>query len=119
MRAKLLEKEVIFDSETMDMLIFAVTNSFRKFWIVRWNATRTLLSLYRNSENYGVINHQVVTLIDSNGVYIKNLIMRHLHKINGITDKTKEYIVSKCKHDANFVVRMVCAEEEQKRIGEE
>ena len=93
-RAKLLEKEVIFDSETMDMLIFAVTNSFRKFWIVRWNATRTLLSLYRNSENYGVINHQVVTLIDSNGVYIKNLIMRHLHKINGITDKTKEYIFS-------------------------
>ncbi|MDE7172403.1 MAG: hypothetical protein K2O11_11105 [Oscillospiraceae bacterium] len=86
---------------------------------IRWNATRILLALSRNSENYGVINHQLVTLIDSNGVYIKNLIMRHLHKINGITDRTKEYIVSKCKHDANFVVRMVCAEEEQKHIDEE
>lgn len=86
---------------------------------IRWNATRILLSLSRNSENYGVINHQLVTLIDSNGVHIKNLIMKHLHIIDGITDKTKEYIVSKCKHDANFVVRMVCAEEEQKRMSKE
>lgn len=86
---------------------------------IRWNATRILLSLSRNPENYGVINHQLVTLIDSNGVHIKNLIMKHLHKINGITDSTKEYIVSKCKHDANFVVRMVCVEEEQKRMSKE
>lgn len=77
---------------------------------IRWNATRILLDLSRNPENYGVINHQLVTLIDSNSVYIKNLIMRHLHKINGITDETKGYIVTRCKHDANFVVRMVCAE---------
>ncbi len=86
---------------------------------IRWNATRILLLLSRNSENYGVINHQLVALIDSNGVHIKNLIMTHLHIIDGITDKTKEYIVSKCKHDANFVVRMVCAEEEQKRMSKE
>ena len=86
---------------------------------IRWNATRILLTLSRNSENYGVINHQLVTLIDSNSVYIKNLIMRHLHKTNGITDGTKAYIVTKCKHDANFVVRMVCAEMEEKRIDEE
>ena len=45
--------------------------------------------------------------------------MRHLHGVNGITDGTKEYIFSKCKHDANFVVRMVCAEVEEKRIDEE
>lgn len=81
--------------------------------------TLILFLLSRNSENYGVINHQLVTLIDSNGVHIKNLIMKHLHIIDGITDKTKEYIVSKCKHDANFVVRMVCAEEEQKRMSKE
>ncbi len=86
---------------------------------IRWNATRILLALSRNSENYGVINHQLVTLIDSNSVYIKNLIMRHLYKTNGITDETKAYIVAKCKHDANFVVRMVCAEMEEKSIGEE
>lgn len=86
---------------------------------IRWNATRILLTLSRNLENSGVINHQLVALIDSNGVYIKNLIMRNLHKINGITDSTKEYIVSKCKLDANFVVRMLCDEEEQKHVDEE
>lgn len=86
---------------------------------IRWNATRILLTLSRNLENCGVINHQLVTLIDSNGVYIKNLIMKHLCTINGITNSTKEYIISKCKHDANFVVRMVCAEEEQKHMSKE
>lgn len=80
---------------------------------IRWNATRILLTMSRNPENYGIVNHQLVHLIDSNSVYIKNLIMRHLHKVNGITDGTREYIISKCKHDANFVVRMVCDEVEK------
>ena len=39
--------------------------------------------------------------------------MRHLHTMNGIADGTKDYIISKCKYDANFVVRMVCAEVEK------
>lgn len=38
--------------------------------------------------------------------------------MNGITDETKEYIISKCKYDANFVVRMVC-DEVGKGIAEE
>lgn len=33
--------------------------------------------------------------------------------MNGIADGTKDYIISKCKYDANFVVRMVCAEVEK------
>ena len=86
---------------------------------IRWNATRILLFLSRNPENYGVINHQLVSLIDSNSVYIKNLIMWHLHEIDGITAETREYIVTKCNHDANFVVRMVCAEVEERKIDEE
>lgn len=85
---------------------------------IRWNATRILLTMSRNPENYGIVNHQLVNLIDSNSVYIKNLIMRHLHKMNGITDGTREHIISKCKHDANFVVRMVC-DEVEKGIVEE
>ena len=48
-------------------------------------------------------------------MYIKNLIMRQLHNIGGITDETKNYIVSKCKHDANYVVRMVCSEVETEK----
>ena len=62
---------------------------------IRWNATRILLTMSRNPENCGIVNHQLVNLIDSNSVYIKNLIMRHLHKMDGITDATKEYIISK------------------------
>ena len=80
---------------------------------IRWNATRILLTMSRNPENYGIVNHQLVNLIDSDSVYIKNLIMRHLHTMNGIADGTKDYIISRCKYDANFVVRMVCAEVEK------
>ena len=86
---------------------------------IRWNATRILLTMSRNPENCGIVNHQLVNLVDSNSVYIKNLIIRHLHKMDGITDETKEYIISKCRHDANFVVRMVCSEVEDKNIDEE
>lgn len=80
--------------------------------------TRILLTMSRNPENDGVVNHQLVNLIDSNSAYIKNLIMRHLHKMRGITDKTREHIISKCKHDANFVIRMVC-DEVEKDVAEE
>ncbi len=85
---------------------------------VRWNATRILLAMSRNPENCGIVNHQLVNLIDSNSVYIKNLIIRHLHEMKGVTDGTKEYIISKCRHDANFVVRMVC-DEVEKGVAEE
>ena len=85
---------------------------------IRWNATRILLTMSHNPENCGIVNHQLVNLVDSNSVYIKNLIIRRLHKMDGITDETKEYIISKCRHDANFVVRMVC-DEVGKGIAEE
>lgn len=79
---------------------------------IRWNATRILLMMSRNPENIGIVNHELVKLIDTDNVYIKNLIMRNLYKVSGITDETKEYIISKCKNDTNFVVRMVCSKVE-------
>ena len=82
---------------------------------IRWNATRILLTLSRNPENQSIVNRQLVSLVDSDNVYIKNLIMRQLHGIGGITDKTKNHIVSKCKHDANYVVRTVCSEVETEK----
>lgn len=85
---------------------------------IRWNATRILSAMSRNPENYGIVNHQLINLIDSENVYIKNLILRNLHRVNGITDSTREYVMSKCKQDANFVVRMVCSEVEVKSIDE-
>lgn len=75
---------------------------------IRWNATRILLKLSRNPENSNIVNHRLISLVDSENVYIKNLIMRNIYKVDGITTQTKEYIVSKCEHDACFVVRKVC-----------
>ena len=66
-----------------------------------------------NPVNHGIINNQLIKLIDSSNVYIKNLIVRRVHEVNGIADETKKYIFSKCKHDANFVVRLVCANVEK------
>ena len=86
---------------------------------IRRNATRILLTMSRNPENSGIVNRQLVNLIDSNSVYIKNLILRRLHKTPGITTETREYIISKCKYDANFVVRLVCEEIEKEHSGKE
>ncbi len=57
-------------------------------------------------------------LIDTDNVYIKNLIMRDLYYTDGIRASTKDYIVSKCSNDANYVVRMVCKRESQKNSEE-
>lgn len=78
---------------------------------IRWNATRILMALLRNPENERIINHKLVDLIDTDNVYIKNLIMRSLYHVDGIQESTREYIVSKCRNGANYVVRLVCERE--------
>lgn len=82
---------------------------------VRWNATRIFLMLGRNPENRGIINHSLINLVDENNAYIKNLIVRQIYNMDEISDSTKEYIMTKCRQDTNFVVRMVCAEVEGKK----
>lgn len=86
---------------------------------VRWNATRILLKMARTSENSAIVNHQLILLIDSDNVYIKNLILRNIYKESGISEVTRNYIIAKCENDANFVVRMVCEKEKNKHIKEE
>lgn len=81
---------------------------------IRWTATRILLTLLRNVENQSIINQQLVGIIDSDCYYIKNLILRHIFSTDGITEATRDYILTKCENDANYVVRMVCEEERQK-----
>lgn len=81
---------------------------------IRWIATRILLMLLRNVENQPIINQQLVGIIDSDCYYIKNLILRHIFNTDGITETTRNYILSKCENDANYVVRMVCEEEKEK-----
>ena len=81
---------------------------------VRWNATRIFLMLGRNPENRGIVNHRLINLVDENNAYIKNLIVRQIYNMDEISDSTKEYIMTKCRQDTNYVVRMVCAEVEGK-----
>lgn len=81
---------------------------------VRWNATRIFLMLGRNPENRGIVNHRLINLVDENNAYIKNLIVRQIYNMGEISDSTKEYIMTKCRQDTNYVVRMVCAEVEGK-----
>ena len=80
---------------------------------VRWNATRILLKLLQNPENHHLINQKVVELIDNDCVYIKNLILRKVYEVTGITKVTQHYILEKCKNDSCFVVRMVASEIEK------
>lgn len=82
---------------------------------IRWNATRILLKLLRNPENHHLINQKVVELIDNDCVYIKNLILRSIYEVPGITKVTQHYILEKCKNDPCFVVRMVAAEIEKEK----
>lgn len=77
---------------------------------IRWNATRVFLMLCRNPENCGIVNQRLINLIDESSFYIKNLVVRQIYNMKEISDSTKEYIMTKCRQDPNFVVRMVCAE---------
>ena len=85
---------------------------------IRWNSTRILMALLRNPENEGVINHKLVNLVDTDNVYIKNLIIRNMYTTKGILSSTREYIISKCSNDPNYVVRMICERERQKNEQE-
>ncbi len=83
---------------------------------IRWCATRILFMLLRNPENTGIINNQLINMVDSDNLYIKNLIMRNIYTTKGILESTKDYIMSRCQNDANFVVKMVYEEEINKHI---
>lgn len=80
---------------------------------IRRNATVILFNLLKNPEYRDVINSQLIYLVDNENLYIKNVIMRRLNKVPGIKDSTKNYIMKKCENDANYLVRMVWAEENE------
>ncbi|MCM1159315.1 MAG: hypothetical protein NC300_11135 [Bacteroidales bacterium] len=80
---------------------------------IRWNATRIMFMLLRNSKNESIINNQILNIVDNDNVYIKNLIMQNIYKFKGITKKTREYVISKLENDDNYVVRLICREVQQ------
>lgn len=77
---------------------------------VRWGATRIMFALLRNTKNENIINNQLIHLIESQNVYIKNLILRNMVLAKRVTKSTRDYIISRCENDSNYVVRLVCSE---------
>lgn len=80
---------------------------------VRWHATKILFAMLRNAENRDIVNDRLSYLIDNDCAHIKNLILRNAYKVEGISDNTREHIISKCRNDSNFIVRLVCEEIEK------
>lgn len=81
---------------------------------IRWSATKIILALLRNPDNKSIINNKLINLVDTENAYIKNLIMRNVYLSENITETTRNYIISKCEIDANYVVRLVCSEVNEK-----
>lgn len=80
------------------------------FTVVRQNATRIMLALTRNNENDDIIIRKIISLIESDNVYIKNLILRKISDSNLLTKEIRDRVFSICENDCNFVTRMVCRE---------
>lgn len=80
---------------------------------VRYIATKILLQLSRESENESIVNRQIINLVDTESIYIKNLIINHIFTMKGVWETTRNYVVSKCENDECFIVRMVCGEQKK------
>lgn len=77
---------------------------------IRWYSVKILLALLRNSLNENIINQQLINLVNTDNVFIKNFILRNLYRTKGISSETQDYILKKCAGDSNYLVRMVCEE---------
>lgn len=80
---------------------------------LRFISTCILIKLGKNKEYSSVVSNEMLKLIDSDGLNIKNLIIQHINHIEWSTPDIKDYILFKCKQDANYVVRKVCDEIEE------
>ena len=86
---------------------------------LRWNALRIMCLMSRSNNNAGVVNHQLINLVNTDNVYIKYYILHNLYKARVISEETRDYILNKCSGDSNYVIREYCKEINQKRsIGD-
>ncbi len=77
---------------------------------IRWNAVQILFLLLQNIENKNVVCNQLVKLMDTDNVYIKNKILRNIYLIKDVDFETYKYIIQKASVDTNYVVRKVANE---------
>lgn len=80
---------------------------------IRWYATAILLLLCKNPDNRNVVNHTIVGQMDSENMPVKKLIVQSIYETEGITEETKQYVISKCERDPNYIVRMACLREKE------
>jgi len=71
---------------------------------VKCISVEILFLLLRNNNLINVIGIQMIHLIDSESVYVRNTILRHISDSN-LDGTTKEYIMNKCLNDSHFVIR--------------
>jgi hypothetical protein len=76
----------------------------------RWNAVQLLFLLLRDIENKDVVCNQLVKLMDTDNVYIKNRILRNIHLLLNVDNETYKYVIQKASVDTNYVVRKVASE---------
>lgn len=77
---------------------------------IKWNATHILFMLTRSAENESFINNKIINLIDDEGIYVKIAILRQIYLYDGISESTRNYVISKCENDPCYVVRKTCEE---------
>ena len=77
---------------------------------IRWNAVQILFLLLRNLNNKNVVCNQLIKLMDTDSVHIKNRILRNIHLLKDIDFETFKYIIQKATVDTNYVVRKVVNE---------
>ncbi|WMJ77318.1 MULTISPECIES: hypothetical protein [unclassified Sedimentibacter] len=83
---------------------------------IRLNAVQILFLLLKNIENKNVVCNQLVKLMDTDNVYIKNKILRNVHRLKDVDLETLKYIIQKASVDTNYVVRKV-VDEVQVELG--
>ena len=77
---------------------------------IKWNAIHILFMLTRSAENESFINNKIINLIDDEGIYVKIAILRQIYLYDGISESTRNYVISKCENDPCYVVRKTCEE---------
>lgn len=104
-----MNKTVLIPVKTEMVLLY---NTFE--WLqedstdIRWNATRILLTMLKNEDNADIINRKIISLLESDNVYIKNLILRILHKSPIVSEEIKARAFAICENDKNYVTRYLC-----------
>ena len=103
-----IDENIVFPPN-IDTIVLQSTLQWLRFnhLDMRWNATKILFMLNRNSKNTNLINQKIINLIDTECIYIKKLILREICVSDGISEKTREHVFFKCKNDPCFVIRML------------